>query len=61
LPESYQRYLIKHFIKVLKIVGTPIKLELKEGKNPHEGKRQEMTRRQRLKRKRTIKKFDKRK
>ncbi len=59
LPESYQRYLIKHFIRVLKIVGTPIKLELKEGKNPHEGKKQEMTRRQRLKRKRTIKKFGK--
>ncbi|NVJ59912.1 MAG: ribosome biogenesis GTPase Der [Gammaproteobacteria bacterium] len=59
LPESYQRYLIKHFIKALKIVGTPIKLELKEGKNPHEGKKQEVTRRQRLKRKRAIKKFGK--
>ncbi|WP_144393808.1 ribosome biogenesis GTPase Der [Pleionea sediminis] len=59
LPESYQRYLIKHFIKALKIVGTPIKLELKEGHNPHEGKKQEMTRRQRLKRRRTIKKFGK--
>ncbi|NVK87031.1 MAG: ribosome biogenesis GTPase Der [Gammaproteobacteria bacterium] len=61
LPESYQRYLIKHFIKVLNIVGTPIKLELKEGKNPHEGKKQEVTRRQRLKRKRAIKKFGKKK
>lgn len=61
LPESYQRYLIKHFIKVLNIVGTPIKLELKEGHNPHEGKKQEVTRRQRLKRRRAIKKFGKKK
>ncbi len=59
LPESYQRYLIKHFTKALNIVGTPIKLELKEGENPYEGKKQEMTRKQRLKRRRTIKKFGK--
>lgn len=61
LPDSYQRYLIKHFIRVLKIVGTPIKLELKEGDNPYKDRKQEMTRRQRLKRKRTIKKFGKKK
>ncbi len=61
LPESYQRYLIKHFTKVLGIIGTPIKLELKEGENPYKDKKQEMTRRQRLKRKRTIKKFGKKK
>ncbi len=60
LPESYQRYLIKQFVKSLNIMGTPIKLELKQGDNPYKGKKQEMTRRQRLKRKRAIKKFGKR-
>ncbi|MCO7227445.1 ribosome biogenesis GTPase Der [Pleionea sp. CnH1-48] len=61
LPESYQRYLMKHFRKALNIMGTPIKFELKEGDNPYKGKKQEITRRQRLKRRRTIKKFGKKK
>ncbi len=59
LPESYKRYLINFFRNKLKLIGTPIRLELKEGDNPFKGRKNEITRRQRLKRKRAIKKFGK--
>ncbi|MHC9511104.1 ribosome biogenesis GTPase Der [Kangiella sp. M94] len=59
LPESYKRFLINFFRDKLKLIGTPIRLELKEGDNPFKGKKNEITRRQRLKRKRAIKKFSK--
>ncbi len=57
LPESYKRFLINFFRDKLKLIGTPIRLELKEGDNPFKGKKNEITRRQRLKRKRAIKKW----
>ncbi|NOY67467.1 MAG: ribosome biogenesis GTPase Der [Gammaproteobacteria bacterium] len=38
-PESYKRYLMNTYRKVLKLVGTPVRIEFKEGKNPFEGKR----------------------
>jgi GTP-binding protein len=38
LPEHYQRYLINFFRRELKLVGAPIRLEMKEGDNPFEGK-----------------------
>ena len=57
LPDSYQRYLSNHFRKALKLVGTPIRLELRSGDNPFKGKKNELTERQKLKRKRAIKKF----
>lgn len=43
LPKSYVRYLEKSFREALKIVGTPIKFELKESKNPFEGKKKKVT------------------
>jgi len=43
LPKSYIRYLEKSFREALKIVGTPIKFEMKESKNPYEGKKQKVT------------------
>ncbi|WP_417446053.1 ribosome biogenesis GTPase Der [Kangiella sp.] len=57
LPESYKRFLVNFFRDKLKLIGTPIRLELKEGDNPFKGKKNEITRRQRLKRKRAIKKW----
>jgi len=43
LPKSYIRYLEKSFREALKVVGTPIKFELKESKNPFEGKKKKVT------------------
>ncbi|AOE50290.1 ribosome biogenesis GTPase Der [Kangiella sediminilitoris] len=62
LQESYKRYLINFFRKKLNLIGTPIRLETKEGDNPFAdktNKSRELTRRQRLKKKRAIKKFGK--
>ena len=59
LPESYKRFLVNFFRDKLKLIGTPIRLEMKEGDNPFKGKKNEITRRQRLKRKRAIKKWGK--
>ena len=38
LPDSYKRYLINHFIKRLKLQGTPLHLEFKSGDNPYKDK-----------------------
>ncbi len=43
LPKSYIRYLEKSFREALKVVGTPIKFELKESVNPFEGKKVKVT------------------
>jgi len=43
LPKSYVRYLEKSFREALKVVGTPIKFELKESTNPFEGKKLKVT------------------
>lgn len=43
LSKSYVRYLEKGFREALKIVGTPIKFELKESTNPFEGKKVKVT------------------
>ncbi|MGB0496142.1 MAG: ribosome biogenesis GTPase Der [Kangiellaceae bacterium] len=43
LPKSYVRYLEKAFRDALKVVGTPIKFELKESANPFEGKKVKVT------------------
>ncbi len=54
LPVSYKRYLSKFFIKSLKIVGTPVKVEFKNSSNPFEGKKNELSARQEFKRRRMI-------
>ena len=46
LPGSYRRYLINRFRKVFRLKGTPIRLELRTGKNPFEGRRNRLTPRQ---------------
>ncbi len=35
LPDAYKRYLISFFIERLKLKGTPVRIELKSGKNPY--------------------------
>jgi GTP-binding protein len=53
LPNSYQRYLENRFRELLKIEGSPIRLELKSGDNPFEGRKNTLTERQ-IKRKRRM-------
>lgn len=64
LPESYLRYLEKSFREGLKIVGTPIKFELKESVNPFEKRKttptKELLEKSRRNRRR-LKKFTKKK
>jgi GTPase len=55
VPEAYRRYLINRFRKAFKLKGTPVRLSLKTGKNPYEGKRNKLTPRQEQKRKRLMK------
>lgn len=55
LPDSYKRYLINYFRKSLKVMGTPIKVEFKEGANPFKGKKNVLTQSQVRKRKRLMK------
>lgn len=50
LPDSYKRYMINYFRKSLKIMGTPIKVEFREGANPFDNKQDFMTDSQRRKR-----------
>jgi GTP-binding protein len=55
LPETYRRYLINRYRKVFRLKGTPVRLQLKSGKNPFEGRRNKLTPRQDRKRKRLMK------
>lgn len=54
LPDAYKRYLMNYFRKSLKVMGTPIKVEFKEGANPYEGKKNKLTQSQERKRKRLM-------
>ncbi len=55
LAGSYRRYLINRFRKVFRLKGTPIRLELRTGKNPFEGRRNRLTPRQQRRRDRVRK------
>jgi GTP-binding protein len=46
LPQTYRRYLINCFRKAFRLKGTPIRLELRTGKNPFAGRRNPLTPRQ---------------
>lgn len=46
VPKSYTRYLENTYRRVLKLVGTPIRIEYKGGDNPYEGKKNTLTERQ---------------
>lgn len=55
LPIAYQRYLMNTFRDRLKLVGTPVRLELKNSENPYKGRKNVLTERQVRKRKRLLK------
>ena len=46
VPKSYVRYLENTYRRVLKLVGTPIRIEFKGGDNPYEGNKNTLTDRQ---------------
>ncbi len=53
IKDGYRRYLENTFVKVFKLRGTPLRVELRQGANPYEGrKRPELTARQEDKRRR---------
>ena len=54
LPQSYKRYLVKEYTRLLGLVGTPLKLIFKGGENPYEGKKNTLTGRQVKQRKRMM-------
>ena len=54
LPGSYQRYLENYFREALGLVGTPIRLELRQSENPYAGRRNKLTPRQQAKRRRLM-------
>jgi len=41
VPTAYKRYLVNRFREVLKLSGTPIRLEFKSGQNPFKGRAQQ--------------------
>lgn len=55
LPKAYKRYLTNTFLKVLKLRGTPLRLEFKTGENPFKDRRNKLTPRQERSRKRLVK------
>jgi len=55
LADSYKRYLMNYFRRSLGIMGTPIRIEFREGSNPFEGRRNKLTPNQLYKRKRMMK------
>ncbi|MGP1958450.1 MAG: ribosome biogenesis GTPase Der [Arsenophonus sp. NC-CH8-MAG3] len=59
LPHSYKRYLTNYFRRTLQFMGTPIRLQFKEGDNPYAGKKNKLTPTQLRKRKRLITHFKK--
>jgi GTP-binding protein len=61
LPDSYKRYLMNYFRRSLQIMGTPIRIEFREGSNPFEGRRQKLTPNQLHKRKRMMSHHNKKK
>ena len=54
VPAPYKRYLMNFFRQVLKIKGTPIRIEFKAGANPYSGRRNVLSRRQQVKKNRMI-------
>lgn len=54
LPDSYKRYLMNYFRRTLKVMGTPIRIQFKEGANPFEGRKNKLTATQLRKRRRLM-------
>jgi GTP-binding protein len=55
VPAAYQRYLMNRYRSVLKLSGTPMRIEFRTGTNPYAGRRNKLTDRQRKKRSRMLK------
>lgn len=55
VPAAYRRYLVNRFHSVLRLRGTPLRIEFKSGENPFAGRRNQLTDRQRKKRGRMMK------
>lgn len=52
LPASYKRYLMNYYRKALDVVGTPIRIEFREGENPYADRTEKLTLSQQRARKR---------
>lgn len=61
LSQAYKRFLMNYFRRALNVMGTPIKIEFREGANPFEGKKNQLTLSQQRKRKRMMSFHKKRK
>lgn len=62
VPHSYRRYIENTFRNIMKLEGTPIRIEFKTGENPYAGRRNKLTPRQQHKKRRMmshVKKQDK--
>lgn len=59
LPESYKKYLANAFQHRLKLMGTPVRIELRSGENPYRQKRNTLTPRQQQKKKRLMRRVKK--
>jgi len=54
LPDSYKRYLANTFQNRLKLMGTPVRIELKQSENPFREQKKKLTPRQQQKKKRLM-------
>jgi len=54
VPHGYRRYLVNRFRRALDLSGTPLRLELRTGPNPYEGRRNRLTPAQQRKRGRLV-------
>lgn len=61
LPGAYKRYLMNYFRRSLNVMGTPIRIEFREGANPFENKKNKLTLSQERQRKRLMTHHKKRK
>lgn len=61
LPDAYKRYLMNYYRRALDIMGTPIRIQFKEGENPYEGRKNTLSAVQMRKRRRLMKHVKKRK
>ena len=55
VPDAYSRYLVNTYRKKLRLSGTPVRVEFKEGKNPFAGRKNKLTSRQISRKKRLMK------
>ncbi|WP_017445037.1 ribosome biogenesis GTPase Der [Gayadomonas joobiniege] len=57
LPDAYKRYMMNYFRRSLELMGTPVKIEFKEGNNPFAGRKNKLTLSQVRNRKRMMKHY----